>query len=273
MTRRRGTLERVYLDLFERLSVMVDDGLFPFVADDAAVEEAPRVGDGVIVVDAFERITYASPNAVNALHRASITSSIVGSSLALLGLETSVLNDAFSSKLPSIEEVERPPDVILMIRCIPLIARGELTGAALLLRDVTDLRRRDRLLLTKDATIREVHHRVKNNLQTISSLLRLQARRLDEAEVVGRIALLEAERRIRAIAAGARHLGPRRDRAGALRRDRLGARQHDPRDEHDLVPGDDRGRRGARRRCRRGGDPARGRDRGTASERRGACLP
>ena len=99
-----------------------------------------------------------------------------------------------------IEEVERRPDVILMIRCIPLIARGELTGAAILIRDVTDLRRRDRLLLTKDATIREVHHRVKNNLQTISSLLRLQARRLDADEAQGRIALLEAERRIRAIA-------------------------------------------------------------------------
>ncbi len=199
-TRRRGTLERVYLDLFERLSVMVTDGLFPFVGGPAAAEEAPRVGDGVIVVDARQRITYASPNAVNALHRASITSAIVGSSLALLGLETSVIDDAFSSKLPTLEEVERPPDVRLMIRCIPLIARAEITGAALLLRDVTDLRRRDRLLLTKDATIREVHHRVKNNLQTISSLLRLQARRLDEAEAAGRIALLEAERRIRAIA-------------------------------------------------------------------------
>src|SRR6202035_5230326 len=56
-TRRRGTLERVYLELFERLSVMVTDGLFPFVDDDAAVEEAPRVGDGVLVVDARERIT------------------------------------------------------------------------------------------------------------------------------------------------------------------------------------------------------------------------
>ncbi len=199
-TRRRGTLERVYLDLFERLSVMVTDGLFPFVADDAAVEEAPRVGDGVIVVDEQERITYASPNAVNALHRASITSAIVGSSLAQLGLETSVIDEAFASRLPAIEEVERPPDVILTIRCIPLIAMGELTGAALLLRDVTDLRRRDRLLLTKDATIREVHHRVKNNLQTISSLLRLQARRLDDTEAAGRTALLEAERRIRAIA-------------------------------------------------------------------------
>jgi two-component sensor histidine kinase len=66
------------------------------------------------------------------------------------------------------------------------------------MRDVSDLRRRDRLLLSKDAAIREVHHRVKNNLQTISSLLRLQARRLDAGE--GKSALEEAERRIRSIA-------------------------------------------------------------------------
>jgi two-component sensor histidine kinase len=199
-TRRRGTLERIYLELFERLSVMVADGLFPFADDEAAVEEAPRVGDGVLVLDARERITFASPNAVNALHRASITSAIVGSSLAKLGLETSAVDEAFANKLPAIEEVERRPDVMLMIRCIPLISRGEATGAAILMRDVTDLRRRDRLLLSKDATIREVHHRVKNNLQTISSLLRLQARRLDDTEAAGRTALLEAERRIRAIA-------------------------------------------------------------------------
>jgi two-component sensor histidine kinase len=67
-----------------------------------------------------------------------------------------------------------------------------------LLRDVTDVRRLDRLLLSKDAAIREVHHRVKNNLQTISALLRLQARRLPRGE--GRVALFEAERRVRSIA-------------------------------------------------------------------------
>ena len=58
------------------------------------------------------------------------------------------------------------------------MAGGEVTGGLLLVRDVTEVRKRDKLLLSKDATIREVHHRVKNNLQTISSLLRLQARRL-----------------------------------------------------------------------------------------------
>ena len=68
----------------------------------------------------------------------------------------------------------------------------------MLLRDVTDLRRRDRELVTKDATIREIHHRVKNNLQTVAALLRLQARRIGVPE--GRVALEEAVRRVGAIA-------------------------------------------------------------------------
>jgi two-component sensor histidine kinase len=67
-----------------------------------------------------------------------------------------------------------------------------------LLRDISELRRRDLLLLSKDATIREIHHRVKNNLQTISSLLRLQGRRLSTDE--SRTAIEESVRRIRSIA-------------------------------------------------------------------------
>ena len=70
----------------------------------------------------------------------------------------------------------------LILRAIPLRPQGDHIGALVLLRDVTDLRRRDRELVTKDATIREIHHRVKNNLQTVAALLRLQARRIDNAE-------------------------------------------------------------------------------------------
>jgi two-component sensor histidine kinase len=97
-----------------------------------------------------------------------------------------------------IEEVDQTSEVTLLTRCIPIMAGGAITGAVLLLRDVSEVRQRDRLLLSKDATIREIHHRVKNNLQTISSLLRLQARRTssDSAKAV----LGEAVRRIRTIA-------------------------------------------------------------------------
>jgi two-component sensor histidine kinase len=63
---------------------------------------------------------------------------------------------------------------------------------------VTEIKRRDRALISKDATIREIHHRVKNNLQTVAALLRLQARRTTNAE--GREALIESVRRVSSIA-------------------------------------------------------------------------
>ena len=63
---------------------------------------------------------------------------------------------------------------------------------------MTDLRRREQALLGKDAAIREIHHRVKNNLQTVSSLLRLQGRRLTDENA--RIAIAEAGRRVATIA-------------------------------------------------------------------------
>jgi two-component sensor histidine kinase len=196
--RRPGELERVYVETFERFARMIVRGEFPYAVDDAETEESPRVGDGVLVLDGTGRVQYASPNAVNAMHRMGIHSNVVGMRLDELGVEETAVQRAFFDGVPITEEVDRRKDVVVSLRCIPLKEEGEVSGALVLARDVSDVRRRDRLLLSKDATIREVHHRVKNNLQTISSLLRLQGRRLPQGE--GRVALQEAERRIRSIA-------------------------------------------------------------------------
>jgi two-component sensor histidine kinase len=196
--RRPGELERIYVETFERFARMITTGDFPFPTDDITTAESPRVGDGTLLLDGGGRVEYSSPNAVNALHRMGIYSNAEGMRLDELGVEETAVQKAFFEGVPITEEVERRPDVIVSIHCIPLIEGREVTGALVLMRDVTDLRRRDRLLLSKDATIREVHHRVKNNLQTISSLLRLQGRRLKGGE--GKTALEEAERRIRTIA-------------------------------------------------------------------------
>jgi two-component sensor histidine kinase len=125
-------------------------------------------------------------------------SNVEGMRLDEAGIEETAVWRAFTTALPVTEEVERRPEVAVLTRCIPLLEGGAVTGALVLVRDVSDLRSRDRLLLSKDAAIREVHHRVKNNLQTISSLLRLQARRLEAGR--GKGALEEAERRVRSIA-------------------------------------------------------------------------
>jgi two-component sensor histidine kinase len=197
-TRRPGALERVYSDTFDRFARMIVRGEYPFAVDDDLGEDAPRVGDGAMVLDASGRVEFASPNAVNALHRMGIHANITGTRLDEIGVEETAVSRSFFAGRPVTEEVERAPDVTVQFRCLPLLHRGEVTGGLVLLRDVTDIRRRDRLLLSKDATIREVHHRVKNNLQTISSLLRLQGRRLSSQD--GKSALREAERRIRSIA-------------------------------------------------------------------------
>src|SRR6185436_9256502 len=98
---------------------------------------------------------------------------------------------------PPRKEIEARGATVLM-RAIPLLPARVPIGAVVLVRDVTEVRRRDRQLLTKDATIREIHHRVKNNLQTVAALLRLQARRVTTPDA--RSALEESVRRVASIA-------------------------------------------------------------------------
>ena len=189
--------ERIYLGVFERFCQMATEASFPYDGEPSA-EETPRVGDGAMLVDAQGRVEFTTPNAVNALHRMGVYSPPEGSKLDGLGVDSTFVATALETRRPVVEEIERRPDVAVLAHCLPLLAEGEVTGALILLRDITDVRRLSRLVLSKEAAIREVHHRVKNNLQTISALLRLQARRTDEG--AGRSALLEAERRIRSIA-------------------------------------------------------------------------
>ncbi|CAN5614317.1 PAS domain-containing sensor histidine kinase [soil metagenome] len=201
--RQPGELERTYVGLFQRFAAMIAEGSFPFRGPMADSSAAPRVGDGVMVLDEEARVRYASPNAVSALHRVGIGANAVGMRLAELGFNDNTVRLAYETKLPVIEEFEQTADVALLVRCMPILATGaageaEVTGGVLLLRDVTEVRKRDKLLLSKDATIREIHHRVKNNLQTISSLLRLQGRRLNSEEA--KAAIAESVRRIRTIA-------------------------------------------------------------------------
>jgi two-component sensor histidine kinase len=195
--RRQGELERIYLDVFERFARMMTEGSFPFARDEVQLEEAPRVADGVIILDEALQIRFTSPNAISSLHRMGIHSYTNGLQLGEIGFDQDAAETAVRLRVPVTEEIERG-DTSVLIQAIPLLEHGRSTGAMLLVRDVTDLRTRDRILLSKDVTIREIHHRVKNNLQTIAALLRLQGRRLRTTEA--QEAIRESERRIRSIA-------------------------------------------------------------------------
>ena len=197
---RAGTgLEREYRVLFDRLASMVEEGAFPAGRPEKSGEyREPRVGDGVLVLDREQRVEFASPNALSALHRLGVQAEVIGRRLDSVGIDDAVVRRALESRRSTITEIEDGEDRSVVIRCHPLVQGGRSTGVLALTRDVSELRSRDRLLVSKDATIREIHHRVKNNLQTIQSLLQLQARRLGSGEAKDAVA--QSARRIGSIA-------------------------------------------------------------------------
>ena len=199
-------LELSYLQAATDLTQMISNGFFPIPGQRSDHADSPRVGDGFVRIDADGRVSYASPNALSVYRRLGLSGDLTGLHLAEMTRELvpvkrrpdeETLSAVLGGKLPMDTEVGNE-DAVLILRAIPLRPTGEHIGALVLLRDVTDLRSRDRELVTKDATIREIHHRVKNNLQTVAALLRLQARRINVPE--GRLALEEAVRRVGSIA-------------------------------------------------------------------------
>ncbi|HEV7186722.1 MAG TPA: sensor histidine kinase [Blastococcus sp.] len=207
VTRSPSTLELTYLDIAADLCLMVSAGTFPPEKPQDA-EMSPRVGDGLVRLDGSGRVTYASPNALSAYRRIGVDRDLAGADLALLTRSAAAdrvageaaaagISAAVAGRFPDAMDVEGR-SATMLVRALPLHAPGGEAGALVLVRDVTDVRRRDRALLTKDATIREIHHRVKNNLQTVAALLRLQARRMTEP--AARAALEESVRRVASIA-------------------------------------------------------------------------
>jgi len=199
-------LEINYLQTAGDLTKMIASGHFPAPGQRSDHADSPRVGDGFLRVDAEGRVVYASPNALSVYRKLGLTGDLAGHLLTDLTRELvparkrpdeEALSAVLGARAHRDTEIGSG-DIALIVRAIPLRPEGEHIGGLILLRDVTDLRRRDRELITKDATIREIHHRVKNNLQTVAALLRLQARRIDSEEATA--ALEEAVRRVGSIA-------------------------------------------------------------------------
>ncbi len=187
-----GRMERSFMDLADGLVEVLRPGPLQDVASGEPFATERVAGDGVIAVDPDGTIAYASPNALNitkgAGHEGPLAETAV-SAMPGAGLAVLPVLGRPGALAVEVEAGGR----VLSYRTIALES-----GALVLVEDVTDARRREQEIKVKDATIREVHHRVKNNLQTIASLLRIQARRSDSPEASR--SLREAVERISSMA-------------------------------------------------------------------------
>lgn len=187
-----GTMETAFMEAAAAILDALRVGPLLDVRTSEPFSTVRHAGDGVMRVDGDGRINYASPNAVNILRLAGVEGSVAGKKAASLpggGFGIAPVLGTTAAIAVEVEVGER----VLGYRTI-----GIRDGAVVLFDDRTEAFRRDAELKVKDATIREVHHRVKNNLQTIASLLRIQARRSSSDET--RNALSEAIERVSSMA-------------------------------------------------------------------------
>ena len=150
--------------------------------------------DGVLIVNTHGIVRYMSSAAEHQYRRVGYVDSLVGTQISELETSEYICFRAMERGV-CLEQKIAEGDQVWIKRVIPLFppaeprgflarrsARNEPEGAVVFIQDITDEVRKEQELKIKSAMIQEVHHRVKNNLQTIAFLLRMEASRTHSIE-------------------------------------------------------------------------------------------
>jgi len=173
--------------------------------------------DGIIVIDPQRRIQYMSGIATNLYRRIGHMGNLLHRSVYAIETADAELVDEALNSGACLEREKEEHGRIWIRKVIPLYARRQRwmlplrrvpdlpcpagcvsVGAIWTVHDATEARDKERELKAKMAMVQEIHHRVKNNLQAIASLLRLQSRRASSPEVEQ--ALVDSVNRILSVA-------------------------------------------------------------------------
>jgi two-component system, sensor histidine kinase PdtaS len=154
-----------------------------------------HIDDGIIIFDKNGVVRFTNPVANEFYQKLGYKENLVGMDFDNITLDNEPFKDIMEQKMFETFECE-VGNLSLQIKYI--VQNSDVLTLAMIIKDVTDFRKKEKELILKSVAIKEIHHRVKNNLQTIASLLRLQARRIKSDELKG--ALNESMNRILSIA-------------------------------------------------------------------------
>ena len=148
--------------------------------------------DGLVLVNARDGLILAANNAARHIYRVLGIGHLVGRRTSSEEINWNGIDNVLYTGTAEEQELQKK-GLFLDFRFIPLHAAGSIERIIVVIEDVTQLKLKDEELRVKAAVIREIHHRVKNNLQTIASLLRLEQRRAasEETKVVLRVDINE----------------------------------------------------------------------------------
>lgn len=155
------------------------------------------VQDGIIIIAGDGEILYSNEMAERIFQLLGKGANLKGRSVYDTQLNMTIAKRVLENHQSLAEEMQYG-NFILFQRLIPLLKSGKISRVILIVSEQTMLREKEKEILVKNSVIKEIHHRVKNNLQTIASLLRMQLRRVNSDEA--KYALQESLNRILSMA-------------------------------------------------------------------------
>jgi PAS domain S-box-containing protein len=168
-----------------------------------------NLGEGIDIVDKDDNFVFANPAAAEIFGVAPGT--LFGRNLKeflpedeLAKLEELNLSRGCGEKGVYELSIRRPDNAerVLLVTALPLIDdQGGVSGAFSIFRDISerkhDEEKNRNMLAEKELLLKEVYHRVKNNMMVISSLLQIQAQRISDKRTI--TILQESQNRIRSM--------------------------------------------------------------------------
>lgn len=155
-----------------------------------------HLDDAIIIFDEEGIVRFKNPGADILYEKLGYKDNLIGMDYNNISLDNTVFNQILSTNQFSIREVNVGK---LFLQVKKILLNSKTFKLVMMVKDITVMKEKEKELILKSVAIKEIHHRVKNNLQTIASLLRLQARRSDNEQTKN--ALNESMNRILSIAA------------------------------------------------------------------------
>lgn len=137
-----------------------------------------HINDAIVMFDQQGIATYGNPGAKKLYKKLGYRDSIIGMNFDNLVLDGNSFNKLINEPCLKVSEAT-VGKLTLQIKYAAMKQKNKIVGVTMLIKDITEVREKEKELILKSVAIREIHHRVKNNLQTIASLLSLQSRRIN----------------------------------------------------------------------------------------------
>lgn len=140
----------------------------------------PYLNDGVVIFDRYGNSQSLNPVAISLYRKLGYQDELVDIPFENLVLDGSRFDEIIKISSTKISEVSIGEFILKVKYASMKLGNTDFAGIIMIIKDITGEKNIEKELISKSVVIREIHHRVKNNLQTIASLLKLQSRRIED---------------------------------------------------------------------------------------------